>query len=117
MIAGIFGLVILPPMYFLEGFYGRQIPPEINHPELYYGFVGVTLSWQIVYVLIGLDPLRYQPLMLLAALAKASFVAAVGVLVAMGRTAVGPALLVAPDLVFAALFIYAFVLTSRTARK
>ena len=44
--------------------------PEINHPELYYGFVGVTLAWQIVYVLIGLDPLRYRPFMLLARSAK-----------------------------------------------
>src|SRR5579863_6143144 len=113
LIAAVFGLSILTLMFFLEGFYGRQMPPEINHPELYYGFVGVTLAWQIAYLMIGLDPLRYRPFMLLGALAKGSFVGAVAVLVAQGRTPAGPALLVAPDFIFAALFVYAFIVTDK----
>ena len=71
--AGIFGLVMLPPMYFLEDFYGRQVPPPIEHPELYYGFVGITLAWQLMYLLIAWDPRRYRPVMLVGAFGKGSF--------------------------------------------
>ena len=113
LIAGVFGLAILPAMYFLEGFYGRQVPPPITHPEFFYGFVGVTLAFQIVYLFIGWDPPRYRPLMLVGALGKGSFVVAVAVLIAVGRVPVGPALLVAPDLIFAVLFVYAYVVTGK----
>ncbi len=111
LIAGLAGAPVLLALYFLEGILGRQLPPEINHPELYYGFVGVTLSWQIGYVLIGLDPLRYRPLMLLAAFAKGSFVAATLALVAAGRAPGALVPVVAPDAIFVVLFLLAFRIT------
>ena len=50
LIAGIGGLVMVAPLYLLEGFVGRQNPPEISHPEFFYGFVarpwcGRSCSW------------------------------------------------------------------------
>ena len=45
LIAGIYGLLSLSPMYFLEAKNGRDFPPAITHPEYYYGFMGVALAW------------------------------------------------------------------------
>jgi len=39
--AGIWGFLVLTPLYFLFDRLGRQDPPPITHPGLYYGFVGV----------------------------------------------------------------------------
>ncbi len=111
LFATAFGLLVVPPLFFLEGFLGRQFPPAITHPEFYYGFVGAVLSWQIVYLLIAFDPMRYRPLMLLGALCKASFAIAVFTLVLAGRTPVGPSLLVLGDVVLTPLFVWAFVVT------
>jgi hypothetical protein len=61
------------PQYFLEAKTGRDFPPAITHPEYYYGFVGVALAWQIVFLIISRDPVRYRPIMLAAIVEKASF--------------------------------------------
>lgn len=108
LFATVFGFLVVPPLFFLEGTLGRQFPPEITHPEFYYGFAGAVLSWQVVYLLIALDPPRYRPLMLLGALCKASFAIAVFTLVALGRTPLGPSLLVLGDVVLTPLFVWAF---------
>jgi len=104
--------VVLAPMYFLEDWLGRQFPPPITHPEMYYGFVGVTLAWQLVYLTIARDPLRYRPIMLLGVLAKGSFVIAVAVLLALGRVSPSVAANVGADLLFVILFIWAYAATA-----
>lgn len=71
--AGIYGLVVLVPQYFLEARTGRDFPPPITHPEYYYGFVGVALTWQVVFLIISRDPARYRTIMLAAIVEKASF--------------------------------------------
>lgn len=87
LIAGILGLIVLLPQYFLEARIGRDMPPEITHPEFYYGFVGVALAWQVLFLIVATDPQRYRPMMIPAVLEKASFGIAVVVLVSLGRTA------------------------------
>jgi hypothetical protein len=42
--AGVCGLLVLVPQYFLEEKNGRDFPPAINHPEYYYGFIGVAVT-------------------------------------------------------------------------
>jgi hypothetical protein len=61
------------PQFFLEAQIGRDYPPPITHPEHFYGFVGVALAWQFVFLLIGRDPARYRPLMPIAVLEKLAF--------------------------------------------
>ena len=68
--AAVYGIVALLPQYFLEDRIGRDFPPAITHPEFYYGFVGVALAWQVTFLVIGLDPVRYRPMMLVAALVE-----------------------------------------------
>ena len=71
--AAIYGFLVLFPQYFLLERNGRDFPPAITHPEYYYGFVGLALVWQAVFLLISRDPVRYRPLMPLAVLEKAVF--------------------------------------------
>ena len=52
-IAGIYGLIVLVPQYFLESKIGEQTPPAITHPEYFYGFVGVGIAWQIAFLIIA----------------------------------------------------------------
>lgn len=62
--SGIYGIIALLPLYFLEAKLGRDFPPPTNHPEQYYAFIGVALAWQFAFLLIARDPLRYRPLMI-----------------------------------------------------
>lgn len=78
-IAGIYGLLALVPLYALEARTGRDFPPPITHPEYYYGFVGVAVAWQVAFLVIARDPVRFRPIMFPAMLEKATFgLAAVG---------------------------------------
>jgi hypothetical protein len=109
LIAGAYGVVLVAPTYFLEGRLGEDYPPPITHPEFYYGFVGICLAWQLMYLLIGADPVRYRPVMLLAAAAKTSFIVAVVLLHLEGRVAAAMVGIAAPDALFAVLFVIAWL--------
>lgn len=85
LVAGASGILVVAPLYILERWTGEFDPPPINHPEYYYGFAGVTLAWQFLYLLIASNPARFRPVMLLGVLAKTSFVVALAVLYAQGR--------------------------------
>ena len=108
-VAGIYGLLVVTPQYFLESRIGLDQPPAITHPEYFYGFIGVVLVWQLVYITIGTDPIRYRPMMLLAALAKFSFTAAVAVLFALGRIPAITCIFASIDFALGVLFVIAFV--------
>lgn len=72
-IAGIYGLTVLTPMYFLESQISHDFPPAITHPEYFYGFIGVAVSWQVLFLFLSRDPVRYRLLMLPAILEKATY--------------------------------------------
>jgi hypothetical protein len=72
-IAGIYGLISLVPMYFLEGQIGRDSPPAITHVEYFYGFLGVGVAWQILFLIVARDPLRLRPIIPAAVVEKFSF--------------------------------------------
>jgi hypothetical protein len=110
-VAGIWGIVVTFPLYFLYDFIGRQSPPAINHPEFYYGFAGVTLTWQVVFLLIARDPARYRVMIIPSILEKFSYVIANLVLFANQRMSASQALPSTTDLMLALLFIAAFLKT------
>jgi drug/metabolite transporter (DMT)-like permease len=117
LIAGIYGLIALAPQYFLEAKNGQDFPPAITHPEYYYGFIGVALAWQIVFLMISQNPARYRPLMLVAAVfEKFPFTVAAIVLFLQGRLhlmMLGAGLV---DGVLGVLFIIAFLKTGDEAK-
>jgi hypothetical protein len=106
--AAVYGILALAPQYFMEGRVGRDFPPAITHPEHFYGFIGVALAWQVLFVVIARDPVRYRPVMLVAVLEKLAFGVAALVLYAQGRlhaVVLGAGCI---DLVLATLFLAAY---------
>jgi len=107
-IAWIWGLVSLPPMFFLESLVARETGAPVSPPEYYYGFLGTAAAFQVVFYLIARDPLRLRPVMIAGVAEKLAFVIVALVLVALGRTQAGILPFVAIDAVLGALFIAAF---------
>jgi len=108
LIAGIYGVLAVAPMYFSEDQIARDYPPAITHPEYFYGFAGVTLAWQIAFLVIASNPGRFRMMMLPAIVEKLSYGVAVLFLYSRQRVAaliMGSAVI---DLVFGLLFALAF---------
>ena len=85
LIAGIYGLVVLLPQYFFEQKIGIDSPPAITHPEFFYGFIGVAIAFQLVFLIISRDPQRYRSFILPSIVEKFSFGIAVAILFALDR--------------------------------
>ena len=116
LIAGIYGVIVLTPLYFLEARIGRDDPPPITHPEYFYGFVGVVIAWQLAFLLVARDPARYRALMPVAVVEKLGFGLPALALYARHRIAGSTLGFGVIDLVLAALFAASDVLT-RPARE
>jgi len=115
LVSGLYGLLVLIPQYFLESRNGISFPPAINHPEYYYGFIGVAVAWQIGFLIISKEPKRYGPLMIATVIEKYSYGVAVLVLYGQGRLA-GPILVTGLiDLILGALFAVAYKKVERSA--
>ena len=104
LIAGIYGTLVIAPQLFLEARFSRENPPAITHPEFYYGFVATALAWQVAFLIISRDPVRYRPLMPAMLIEKGLFAAAIPVLFAQGRVPALLLLFAAIDAVFGVLF-------------
>ena len=115
LVAAIYGLIVLLPQYFLEEKTGRDFPPAITHPEYFYGFIGIAVAWQLVFLIISRDPIRYRPLMPVAVVEKIAFGFPAIALYLTGRLSsqmLGAGML---DLVLGVLFVIAYKRTSQTA--
>src|SRR5918998_3799830 len=108
LIAGIYGLLVLVPQFFLEDRLGRDYPPAITHPEHFYGFLGVAVAWQVAFLVIARGPVRFRPLMLPAVLEKAAFGLTVVALFLRGRVPAVVLIFGLIDLTLGALFLVAF---------
>jgi hypothetical protein len=113
-VAGIWGIVVLLPLYFLVDITGKPWPPPLNYPHFFYGFIGVALAWQLAFLIIGRNPERYRLLMIPAIIEKLGHVATVATLAtlhARGAISFEDAMTASPDLILFALFVIAFVKT------
>ena len=106
-IAGIWGLLIVVPSYFLYNAVGRQDPPPLSHPHIYFGWLGVTLAWQILFLVLSTDPVRYRPIMVPAVLEKLGFVVALIVLLSLKMVNAREASIAIPDAILMVCFIVA----------
>ena len=110
-IAGIWGLLLITPLYFLFDFVGRSDPPPITHPAYFYGFAGVALGWQIAFFIIATDPARYRPFIIPSIVEKAGFGGACVILFLQGRIHATDLAGGVADLIFATLFVVAYFKT------
>src|SRR5262245_30940404 len=107
-VAAVYGFITLVPFYFMLHTLERRAPPPVTHQEFYYGFVGLALLWQMVFVLVAKDPLRYRPIMPIAILEKLVYSVPVVILYWLGKASasiLGPAL---ADPVLGVLFVIAY---------
>jgi hypothetical protein len=114
-VAGIWGFLVLTPLYFMFDLIGRQYPPPITHPGFFYGFVGAGLAWQVAFLFIAADPVRFRPLMIPSILEKVSYGAAVITLVLQGRMHKSDLVFAGTDLLLGLLFVIAYLKTRTRA--
>src|SRR5215468_1252465 len=110
-IAGIWGIVVITPLYFIFDMIGIKNPPAVTHPLFYYGFAGVALAWQFVFLVIGSNPVRFRPLMLVSILEKLGYFIPALVLYSQHRVHIADVYLSCGDAVLAVLFLIAFLKT------
>ena len=110
-IAAVYGLITLPPLYFMSGRIASQAPPAITHLEFYFGFIGLALLWQLVFLLIATNPVLYRALMPVTILEKFIYSVPVLILYLTGRTGAMILLPALADPIFGVLFIAAYIRT------
>ena len=108
-IAGTYGVISVAPLYFMERTINQQNPPAITHPLFFYGFVGVTLAWQLLFFAIGRQPVRLRPVIPFAVLEKLCFGTAAMALYSQGRLDHGDLWCGGIDLALAVLFVIAWL--------
>ena len=113
LVAGVWGIVVLTPLYFLVDLTGRQYAAPVDYPQFFYGFLSVAMAWQFAFLVIGSNPARFRPLMIPGIVEKFGHVAGVAVLYSQGRLSVADATAAVPDLLLGALFVLAFAMTPR----
>jgi len=114
--AGVWGIVVLTPLYFLVDLTGRQYAPPETYPHFFYGFLSVTMAWQIAFLVIGSNPSRFRPLMIPSIIEKIGYIVTVAVLHGQARISAADAATAGPDVLLGVLFIAAFVKTAAWER-
>jgi hypothetical protein len=111
-IAGIWGVLVLTPLYFMFDVIGRQDPPVITHPGFYYGFVSVGLAWQVAFLIIARDPVRLRLMMIPSVLEKFGYGASLVALYLQHRLHPSDLIFGGVDLLLGGLFLAAFYRTA-----
>lgn len=115
IIAGIWGIAVLTPLYFLVDVTGRHYAAPVDYPHFFYGFVGVAIVWQIAFLMIGSDPVRFRPMMIPAMLEKFGYVGLLALLYAQGRVGWADAQAAIPDGLIGLLFVASYLKVTRAA--
>jgi hypothetical protein len=108
LVAGVWGVLVIAPLFFIFHLIGTQDPPPVTHAGFYYGFATTALAWQIAFFVIASDPRRLRPLMIPSFFEKLFYVTAVVVLYLQGRIRVPDLALGGIDLLCGISFLAAF---------
>ena len=117
IIAGVWGIAVLTPLYFLVDITGRQYAPPTAYPQFFYGFVSVAMAWQIGFLIIGSNPARFRPLMIPAIVEKLGYVSTLIILFSRAQVSSVDAQAAVPDGLLGLLFVAAFIRTSSSGVK
>lgn len=111
--AGVYGLLLLTPFLVLE----RQVAApaaHLAHPEYFYGFVLVAIACQVLFLLIGRDPVRLRPAMIAGLIEKLPFGLMTLWLWLQGRVQAPVAVLGGIDILWGTLFLASWLRTPKT---
>jgi hypothetical protein len=110
-ISAVYGILILAPQLFRESAF-TIAGSQLNHPEFFYGFFLVSLAFQVVFLIISTDPIRYRPIMLACFIEKAGHATSCVWLFLNNRLAKDMLIASSPDVLMLCLFIYSYIITS-----
>src|SRR5579859_240183 len=110
-VAGIWGILVLTPLFFIFDQVGVKDPPPVTHPLFYYGFAGLGVAWQFVFLVIGSNPVRFRPLMLVSILEKLGYFVPALILFLQRRIHPTDLLISCGDILLAVLFLIAYFKT------
>jgi hypothetical protein len=111
IIAGVWGIAVLTPFYWLVDVTGRRYAPPMEYPHFFWGFFVITMAWQFAFLVIGSNPVRFRPLMVPSMFEKFSYVVTLVVLYNQARISAADFQAAIPDLLLGSLFVVAFVKT------
>ena len=109
--AGMWGIGVLTPLYWLVDVSGRRYGVPTEYPQFYYGFLSVAMAWQIAFLIIGSNPARFRMLMIPGMLEKLGYVVPLVLLYQQARVTWADAQAAVPDFGLAILMMLAFVKT------
>ena len=109
--AGMWGIGVLTPLYWLVDVSGRRYGVPTEYPQFYYGFLSVAMAWQIAFLIIGSNPARFRMLMIPGIIEKLGYVVPLVVLYQQARVTWADAQAAVPDFALAILMMLAFVKT------
>jgi hypothetical protein len=112
-VAGIWGVLVLAPLYFMFDLIGRQDPPAITHPGFYYGFIAVGLAWQVAFFVIARNPARFRLMMIPSMIEKFGYGASLLALYLQHRLHSSDLVFASADVLFGILFLVAFLRTAQ----
>ena len=112
--AGLWGIAVLTPLYFLVDITGRPYPAPVSYPHFFYGFLSVAMAWQVAFLIIGSAPARFRLMMIPSIIEKLGHVATVATLHLGAHISTEDAMTAVPDLVLGVLFIVAFAKTPKS---
>lgn len=115
LIAGLWGVIVIPLGYvgYLAG--ADPMLSAITRPEMVHGFFLVCLPWQLLFLLIARDPLRYIAVMPITVIEKLPFAAVALTLFARGQANGMMGFFGAVDGTLGVLFCLSYWLTRRQA--
>jgi hypothetical protein len=109
--AGIWGIAVLTPLYWLVDISGRHYAVPTDYPQFFYGFIGVAIAWQIAFLMIGSNPARFRTFMIPAMLEKFGYVSTLLFLYSQSRISALDMQPAIPDGLLGLLFVAAFLRT------
>jgi uncharacterized membrane protein YuzA (DUF378 family) len=86
-VAGIYGIIALLPLYFMEAKTGTRLSARYYASRILLRFVGIALVFQFVFLVMARDPFRYRALMPITVLEKLSFAIPTAILYFQNRLA------------------------------
>ena len=111
LVAGVWGLAVLTPLFFLIDVTGRHYPPPVSYQHFFYGFLTVAVAWQFAFFVIGSSPARFRLMMIPAIVEKLGYVVGTTILALRGVIPAADASTGVPDFVLCVLFAIAFAKT------